>query len=570
MADNNSKESEDTNDQNGIIDDQNHEIDIDKINSDFIREIDSIRSKVNPKDIFPNNKISVDNLGVLSSKIEIKDNDYPYESRCHAFYRLIGLPVVDPKSKGFYSPGFNKDVYANEESKKMRIDIANKLLEDSALAKMLDDRCQTPKTYQGYFLNRNINSGLTALTSSNQNNIRKFTLSLDKSDPTKPYESIKQDYSVEMKNSRGDDLSDYKDLNSDFTDDDFVFLSNNQRRSHIIKPFIVDPRIDFSVIPAKNRIAAPFLKNKAALKISDGVYLQRPYLENVCRIRFNNLFKGSLTQSQKDTLNNIKNNDSYKDIGGLKKYTDLTVNESEQFLKFYKVFEAMCKKLRDSVEIIKSTEQEYNWIPLPDAKGPEYGSETLDVASSVSADSILFNSKEDEIINKTIQDELDSILVKTIGSDSVDLGDFVLGGVSIAAGSPDPENSRSFGDHNALDLDKMVKARNEKCQKANLALKDIELILGEFSGFGFCDIIAVYAALWLIEPQFLEGLLDADAFNASLEAKSSGYTPFNTENSQRPEITLCLTELESKVKEMYQLMQKIYEDLQENNSKSSS
>jgi len=567
----NRKESEDTNGQNTVLDDQNYEINVEQINADFIKQIDAIRSKVDPRTIFTGNVIKSASIGAVDSKIEIKDNEYPYESRCSAFYRLIGLPVVDPDNGNFYNPGFNKEVYAQEELKNSRISIANYMLSYSSgnFVKILDARSDNPKKYQNYFSKQDINSSLAALSSSNQNNIRKFTAALENTKFGNPYENADQKYEIQLKNSRNEDLLEYKDLDSGFTDTDFAFISENHSRSHILKPFLTDPRIDFSVIPSKNRVAAPFLRSKNDLKISEDVYLQRPYIENICRIRFDNLNKTSqLTDSQKQTLEDIKNNPSFKDDESLKKYTDATVNESEQFLKFYNVFKAMCIALRDAVETVKITEQQYNWMPIPDKRGPEFGSTTLPVTSNAKDGSPLFKIIEDEIANKTTQSDLDLILTKVIGNDTKDLGDFALGGVSLTQNSPDPETSRSFGDHNSIDLEKMIKAREDQCQKANNAIKTIEIILGEFSGFGFCDIMAIYASLWLIEPQYLEGFLDDNAWSMSQEA--TGYTPLTKSIGDRPKITECLSQFESKIKEMYQLMQKIYIDLEENNSKSSS
>ena len=118
-------ESQDSQNQNSVQDTQNYEINIIKINNDFIKQIDAIRSKVSPKDIFENNVITSDNIGAISSKVELRDNEYPYESRCHAFYRLIGLPVVNPESGDYYNPGFNRNIHSNESLLNNRIKVAN-------------------------------------------------------------------------------------------------------------------------------------------------------------------------------------------------------------------------------------------------------------------------------------------------------------------------------------------------------------------------------------------------------------------------------------------------------------
>lgn len=550
-------ESQDSQNQNSVQDTQNYEINIIKINNDFIKQIDAIRSKVSPKDIFENNVITSDNIGAISSKVELRDNEYPYESRCHAFYRLIGLPVVNPESGDYYNPGFNRNIHSNESLLNNRIKVANALLskKNKDLVDLMDNREKNPKEYQSFFINQDFKAGITALTSSNKNNIRFFRNSLTQSSADKPFENIPQQHHATAKNSKEDSFISYKDDTGKSVDEEY--LNKIKDRSHIIKPFIVDPRIDFSVIPAANRIATPFLKNKSELKISEGVYVKRPYLEAVCRAKFNNTDKKKkLTQTEIDTLNK-SNKSTFTDPEIFKKYTSLDVTEQDRFLKFYKIFEAMCKELIKSIDVIHKTESEYNWVPIPDKRGPEFGSYTLDPITINDK----YSDKEREISHKTLKSNLNRINIELYGVDNVDLGDFALESISLTQGSPDPETSNSFGDHNSEDLEKLINAKDEQCQKANEALKTIEIIMGEFSSFGFCDIIAIYAALWLLDTKYLEGLLDNDAWVAS-----PAYTQF-----PRPVgIVESLTQLELKVKEMYQLMDKIFYDLSQNNSKSGS
>ena len=66
-------------------DDQSYDVDIDKIYQNFIQEIDNYRSETDGEKT---------------------------ESRCHAFYRILGLPVCDKKN--IYSPGFDKPNNSNK------------------------------------------------------------------------------------------------------------------------------------------------------------------------------------------------------------------------------------------------------------------------------------------------------------------------------------------------------------------------------------------------------------------------------------------------------------------------
>src|ERR1700722_3100483 len=85
---------------------QNYSIDINTIYSDFIQEIDANRSIVN---INVNKSLltvfSIQTIAGLSNRLT-KVESTPQESRVHAFYRLIGFPVVS-ESMSYYNPGLD-------------------------------------------------------------------------------------------------------------------------------------------------------------------------------------------------------------------------------------------------------------------------------------------------------------------------------------------------------------------------------------------------------------------------------------------------------------------------------
>ena len=81
--------------QESYYSNQPFSIDIDKIYNDFIKEIDEIRSKTNT-----NNPNNTKNLfaSLKEENKSISNNSAAevtlQESRCHAFFRLIGFPVA--------------------------------------------------------------------------------------------------------------------------------------------------------------------------------------------------------------------------------------------------------------------------------------------------------------------------------------------------------------------------------------------------------------------------------------------------------------------------------------------
>src|ERR1700686_4498183 len=101
---------------------QNFNIDINKIYSDFIQEIDANRSISNLNFfVTGDNKIfKIETIAGLSNSLKIEAT--PQESRAHCFYRLIGFPVIDQNGGDFYNPGLDS---ANPANLAKKITVAN-------------------------------------------------------------------------------------------------------------------------------------------------------------------------------------------------------------------------------------------------------------------------------------------------------------------------------------------------------------------------------------------------------------------------------------------------------------
>jgi len=121
-------------------------------------------------------------------------------------------------------------------------------------------------------------------------------------------------------------------------------------------------------------------------------------------------------------------------------------------------------------------------------------------------------------------------------------------------------------------LNDALKSRSTICSNAADALKEIEIIMGEFSGFGLCDILAIFTALWTVDEQTLIYMLDDKAFGrlyndstlrdevveARITANLGGKNELNGKD--------VLASFEAQVKNMYLLMDKLYEDVRSNNT----
>ena len=107
----------------------------------------------------------------------------------------------------------------------------------------------------------------------------------------------------------------------------------------------------------------------------------------------------------------------------------------------------------------------------------------------------------------------------------------------------------SDGNNDAKNLEELTQRRNKFMTKAGKALRKIEIIMGEFSGLGLCDIIAILGTLYVIPKENLLGFLDKDAFSRMQILLNR---PEATQ-STLPESMIALTNL---VKDFYNLMDK--------------
>lgn len=528
------------------LDDQIYDTKIDQLYEEFIKEIDDIRSYV-PSSVYLSKAFDSFNLDKISTNMKVEST--PQESRCHAFYRLIGFPVAEPDNS-YYNPGFYKVKSGSDDFNKKRQGIVSKM--PKALLDLLNKREYYLDQYKKIFQIQNIDASVLAISSWS---LRKF------SDPLKnigdPFDTNLNSYSIkdDIESIFIIPLSNYVDENNNPIDPASPALNFN--RFHLIRPFIVNPRIDISVSPSSRRVAVPFTSNKSETLISNNTYIKRPYLELICRRRFDGRNKNdTLTATQSSFIDFIKNNDSFKDAEIIKKINlgPGFVDENAQFIKFFNLIKSMIKNLVKAEDLITKAIYKTLWIPVPDKKGPEFGSSTRDL---ILGDPNIITSLDVSIQERKVKDNINKIISDVLVNTQTDLGNYSFENILNFA-----DKSDAVGDVNVDDLNSLQATRKELCDKANQALKEIEIIMGEFSGFGLCDIIAVYAALSLIDKKYLLAFLDDEAFERMKNFKElqNDAEVINRTNGNKASITEALTEFEKKVKEIYELMDKAYLD----------
>lgn len=548
--------------QDNFQDPQNFKIDIEKIYQDFIQQIDDCRSIVN---VFNQGNQSFlnkfDRKTITSLPKFVKIETTPQESRCHTFFRLIGFPVVS-NDMTYYSPGFDIcNMQDNGLTRQMGLDekitIANNPIDK------FTSISQQRENYINRFLdifsqNGTIDASTLALSSSTHT--REFIVPLQDVDPFDML-AISQTYTANFSSQIGQ-LTQVSLL--DFVDDagNKTVPGNLQtNRYHFIKPFIVDPRIDFTV-PNGKKVAVPFCFNKSNLLIADNTYVKRPLIEKVIRDRLllddqaNTL--GDADQFIRDYIQNIpsvKDQDLIQQMISGKIYK---LGEQQQFNKYLRIIGAMILKLVEAQNTIQAVQSKYYWLPKPSTSGPEGGSAVKNVVISVALPTDFLTTSDRSLILAILKQNANQFNAQTATTDGTpNAGDFVFGAFTTTF---DDDTSKSLGNIAEQTVQELTDERNQALTEANSALRTVEIVMGEFSGFGLCDIIAIMGSLYIIPIENLLGLLDADAYDRMTKVLGLKDPP------DQSDLNTSMKSLAQSVKNYYNIMDKIYVDVKTGNN----
>jgi hypothetical protein len=140
-----------------------------------------------------------------------------------------------------------------------------------------------------------------------------------------------------------------------------------------------------------------------------------------------------------------------------------------------------------------------------------------------------------------------------------------LGGFAFATVQPLPDSGVSvgLGNREQKTLDQMVAARTESTNNAASALRTVEIIMGEYTGLGLCDIIAIFTALWTVDIGVLINMLDDEAFArlyAIVSLRSPEVEARHSNNNRTLSAQTVLQMFENQVKLMYNVMDKLLTD----------
>lgn len=516
------------------------------------------------------------------------------ESRCHAFYRIIGFPVVS-SDKLYYSPGMDivKQIDINGNPIARDITLSTKISIASNVGVAFEKISTARETWTAntakIFSNLNsVEAGVLALSSGTYgttgSNLRKFSAPFTKNIDNDPFDFAPQDqsYSAPIFGLVGEitiPFISYMDNNgntliTDGTNNDTIF----SQHQHIIVPFMVDPRIDFSIWACDSptaagtcqRVAVPFVPDASFLKSGSTSNAMPPLIEKVITDRFsqlNNSDAGLLAQNLIKSVQDIKSIQTFQIAGTpISSFFSSggTINISQQnfFIQFIQNAKELINKLVQSIITIQKVQAIYYWLPAPSISGPEGGCSVLPVTlNNQLATANLFTNNDTNIILNQLQVFFSNLNATVAQSTATpDKGNYTPPQPKITF---DSTSSSSQGNVSEDTQDTLTKRRDKQLNAASDALQVVEMIMGEFSGLGLCDIYAIVNALYIMPLNSLTGLLDSDA---QQRAGVILGVDFNEGGLASNDIETSMQDLSSTVYSLYQIMDQIFLDVSANNS----
>lgn len=509
------------------------------------------------------------------------------ESRCHAFYRIIGLPVV-AADQTFYNPGFD---IIKTQGKPRGISLTTKITIASNVGLKFESISAAREkwaanTSQIFSVPTSVQAGVLSLTSGTYGeggaiNIRDFNILKDVI-PNEPfdYNPADQTYAVftqscQVGGNGAQLLTNFQDANANTIAGTFPNTSTNNispiyfQHLHIIAPFTVDPRIDFSiwsnesktVSGVSRRIAVPFVPDASYLQVSSTATAERPVIEHIIRDR---IYQANNIPAAGDTIANAQSLImSNKNIGNItfvgstpisNIFSGSIFNQSRQnaFADTLSNIQTMMNKLVIALHNVQYAQGLYYWLPVPSAQGPEGGSDIRDVPLNPNFLNELITDKDFDIINNQVQVLFSGIDIAASQANAVpDIGGYAFSHPIFGFGK---STTDALGDVSGNTMDTLVKTRNKVLTDAGNALQVIEMIMGEFSGLGLCDIIAIVGALKTMPIADLLGFLDTDSYARAVTLLGPGLP------AQNPSIANCLNSLTQEVSAFYQIMNQTFID----------
>jgi hypothetical protein len=456
---------------------------IDQLVSKFIQPIERFRSYTSP---------NVTGQTLIQNDIKISNTRL--ESRCHTFYRILGLPIIAPDGD-FFSPGFPILDKEHQEAVFAKIKTNGQSMRLAAAEREMQSQQKA-----ALFTMKNADATVLSIVMGAPNCGRKFELDEN---------SISLD-SIPLNKQAIPDRTKY--INQFYiTKDDGIIENSFDSVSHQLAPFVTDAIIAANIEPKSGSdsvlIGVPFL-DKSVLEYESNKYAARPGIEFILRLRLREHKLISQLQSSSQ-INNLNlsipvdiseaglitvgvSNDDASQLFALGFIENKTISDLRT------TFYALIYKYHQAFISLDYVVKNIMWVPSPNSGGPESGTEVS--TTFIKPKSFLDSWEiEGQIISLKVKSSLAKYQAE-IGTNSdgseLSYSDFTIS-----------EFQNTVDDvENQLAQDEAARADLET--SGSDALKIIELLGGEVSGLGLIDIIAIYLALWSVDVSVLLDLID--------------------------------------------------------------
>lgn len=518
--------------------------DITKIEINLIQAtlntIDQFRNRFNVQSITIDSSLTIDTFDQFKST-HAQSPEFQ-ESRAHCFLRMLGLPIVQPDGRDFYTPGFDPEGNHSAEIVEQKLKIIKSYT--PKIISLLNKRENEPGEILKLFQNRSTEASI--LIVANSNFLRPFGSQVKAGenplDPPKNlglFEVEERDIITEIyKNDKN------REVSSTFSTSSL----------HMPTLLYLDPRIDFTA--GRNSFSIPFQSDKTLTQFSmgrsEGVQLPRPYIEMVIRSRlaankFNN-FAGNYAQK---ILTFLETNTSITAKELINNINGDTQNQSffsqSIYLRYLKLLRATVKALVANVNIITSFSQgannQINWDPEPNINGADFLADIREVNPEDPTNKKLEN---DILIDQSNQ--LMNELIFSAGISTTNVGNSIFNNIDDIIFSNIKQEPNNIQQHK----NEKENRRNAIFKKLNQAAQNIELITGESTGLGFLDILIFQAAMWILDIPSLLGLIDVRAF------QRMNQDPGLKTNQSQAEIASALQKYLKELSNLYKLVENFY------------
>jgi hypothetical protein len=454
------------------------------------------------------------------------------ESRCHAFFRNVGFPVVVPDGSSFYNAGHDPE---QNKTISTRLAVNNKIYKNPSNVLLIAKRENQFNDRKNIFVRQDSTSELYALL------MRKPRPFLTAQTGKDPFFIDEQKTTIDSRKQEINDLG----LGGVMTGSVPDIIINVP---HILKPFVVDPSMEFAVEPEQSRrVAVPFLGSVDDLitgtdEGGNKTSVYRPIIEQIIMHRLqikekdpsfyeaiNSVLESKTSNEAEPVLLALSGKTIIENIGEevisqIQNFTTLQSQISNNLIKCIKV---AVSELIAAVRILEELKAKTDYHPIPGQSGPEFPQNgKIRTASTTETRQKLALLELQELLSSYELSKTDD----RVGSNGY------VGGISV-----------NLKKNLKPSMDNIKKQEDEQSRQVLNNIAKIEKITGEVSGLGIIDILAVYTALYTIDMRYLIGFLDQN----SLSRLDYNFHELVIEEVQsqlyggdRPKILDCLKEFE--------------------------